>query len=519
MIIPLSTPANVSLSSFSTWTDISVASLAGYSSAVTGVVVKVITTTSNNTFGVRKKGSTDSRVGLIIGQVNGAQLEATIGVDSSGVFQGYAGGSDLDMYVVALITEDTFFTNAIDKSQDTTTTWVDEDISSDTGGDTATYAWHEWSEAAQWILRYRKNTSTDDRRAQSGGTHNWAFTGVDGSEICEQYINNSGQDAFLIGYGNSTRMVVHTNAIDRSTSTTGSYQTVTTPHVDAIAAIYDAYNSTASAIRHALRRVGDTADFYQCPSLGAHYTVGLGPAGTCEQKIASTSADLYELAYCVGRWSYRASSYTETASTTASSINVSKATGLAANDLEVTIVAVEGDFTVTTPSGYTAATPSYNAGLGRIYTFLRKATGSEASTQSFSLSGSTYVVAVTAAYTGLGSDDFAIDAQAQSSADSDLGPNDVTGVTTTVPDTLTVAALTTVTSSGATVTNMRALRGENEALAYADALVGYVGATGVAAFSDMGTIDWAGVYVAVRADAATGGATGRYNYSTLLGIR
>jgi len=396
----------------------------------------------------------------------------------------------------------------VDKSTGTTSSWVDLDISSDTGGTTATYAYFEWSSPALWIQAFRNNGSTDNRRAQSPGTHGWAFSPVDGSEICEQYINNTGQDALLVGYGNSSFITTNTNAIDRSTGTTGSYQAITTPAANAIAAIYDAYTSGASALRYAIRRVGDTADRYQTMYLRSHSTTALNVGGVAEQKVSSTSADLYELAYCTSRWAYRASSYTETASTTASSINVSKATGLAANDLEVTVVVVEGDFTVTTPSGYTAATPSYNAGLGRIYAFFRKATGSEASTQSFSLSGSTWVAAVTAAYTGLGSDDFAIDAEAQSSADSDLTTNDVTGVTTTVFDTLTVAALMTVTSTGATVSNsMRALRGENESLAYADGICGYIGATGVAAFGGMGTIDWAGVYVAVEATAAAAGST------------
>lgn len=300
MILTLSDPVDVSLSTTGAWTDIDLTGISGYTSAVTGCVVKFMTTASSNrNFGVRKKGSTDNRTGLIIGQPNGTQAHAYIGVDTSGFIQGYISDVDMDFYVVALITEDVFFTNAVDKSTTTTSSWVDLDISSDTGGDTATHAWFEWSTPALVIGAFRKNGSTDDRRAQTVGTHGWAGVGVDGSELCEQWINNTLQVHYLVGYG-TTSMTWHTNAIDRSTATTGSYQTVASPDASAVAAIYDFYTTGSTAYRHALRRTGSSVDQYQCLYLRNYPTVTLSAkGGTAEQKIQDVAVDLYELGYWV----------------------------------------------------------------------------------------------------------------------------------------------------------------------------------------------------------------------------
>lgn len=298
MIITLSDPVDVSLSTTGAWTDIDLSGISGYTSAVTGAVIKFMTTASSNrNFGLRKKGSTDNRTGLIIGQPNGTQAHAYIGVDTSGFIQGYISDVDMDFYVVGLITGDVFFTNAVDKSTGTTSSWVDLDISSDTGADTATHAWFEWSTAALVIGAFRKNGSTDDRRAQSPGTHGWMGTGVDGSELCEQWINHTIQDHYLVGYGTSA-MTWHTNAVDRSTSTTGSYQTVTSPDASAVAAVYDFYTAGSTAYRHALRRTGSSVDQYQCLYLRNHATVTLSSTGgTAEQKVQDVAVDLYELGY------------------------------------------------------------------------------------------------------------------------------------------------------------------------------------------------------------------------------
>lgn len=297
-IITLSTPADVSIGTFDAWTDTDVSGITGYTAAVTGVCVQIrATTASNEIIGVRKNGSTDARLGIILGQSNGAHLMAYIGVDGSGIFEQYADSGNVEMFVVAFLTEDTFFTNGVDKSTGSTAAWTDVDISGDTGGATATYAWFEWSTTLSYIVAVRTNGSTDDRRAVATGRHNWAGTGLDGSEICEQYINNVAADLILVGYGNTT-MTWNTNAIDRSTGTISSFQAITSPGATAIAAIYDVYLPSASADLYSIRRVGDTVDLYHRAQFRAHFTSALDSTNQqAEQKIGSTNVDVYELGY------------------------------------------------------------------------------------------------------------------------------------------------------------------------------------------------------------------------------
>jgi hypothetical protein len=297
-IITLSTPSDVSLGSFDAWTDIDVSGISGYTGAVTGVVVEVVNTgTSNLAFGVRKNGSTDNRLGAITGETNGNHMMARVGVDGSGIFEGYADSAEIDFYVIAFLTEDTFFTNAVDVSIGTTSAWTDKDVSGDTGGDTATYIWIESVIVGASGMGVRKNGSTDDRRAITW-RHNFAGVALDGSEIFEQYIVSTGSDFYMMGYGNSSTMTWHTNGIDRSTGTTGSYQTITTPGATAIAAHYEAYTATDSADRWAIRLVGDTVEHYQRIYPRAHWTVALDSTNqTAEQKISATNLDLYEQAW------------------------------------------------------------------------------------------------------------------------------------------------------------------------------------------------------------------------------
>jgi hypothetical protein len=297
-IITLSTPQDVSLGSFTAWIDINVSGITGYTASVTGVVVEVVDTGSSNlAYGLRKNGSTDNRVGNIVGETNGTHLMATVGVDGSGIFEGYAGSSELDFYVVAFITEDTFFTNAVDVSIGTTSAWTDKDVSADTGGDTATYIWVESLIVGASAMGVRKNGSTDDRRALSW-RHNFGGVALDGSEIFEQYIANTTSDFYMLGYGNSATMTWHTNGIDRSTGTTGSYQTITTPGATAIAAFYDVYTGTDVAERYAIRSVGDTVEHFQRLYPRAYWTVALDSTNqTAEQKIGATTVDLYEQAW------------------------------------------------------------------------------------------------------------------------------------------------------------------------------------------------------------------------------
>lgn len=271
----------------------------GYSSSVVGVeLLIVVTGTSNRNFGVRKNGSADARTGLLLGYPNGTIVGARIGVDSSGIFEAYISDVDTDVYLVGFYTSPgvVFFTNAVDKSQNTTGSWVTTSIASDTGGDTAIGAFFEYNVAAALIGVLRPRGSADARNVYSPGLHQFLITGLNGSEECEQYINHDTVDFLLNGYVISDA-VFHINALDRSTGTTASYVAVTALPAGAAAGIYDCYNVAAVPTRYGLRTAGASYDIYRGPYLRAHHVVPCDGSGGVEQKIAGTDADLYELGY------------------------------------------------------------------------------------------------------------------------------------------------------------------------------------------------------------------------------
>lgn len=302
--IPITNPVDLNVTTTGSWVDADVSTHPLYvASVVIGVELIFDNTGTNNVnFGCRKNGSTDARNDLLLGFTNGTMTGARIGVDGSGLFEAYISEVAVDVYLAGFYTADTasFFTNAVDKSQDTLSTWTDTDISSDTGSDVALAAFLERSAATASIYAVRMNGSTDDRRGQSPGRHNFLIAPCDGSELFEQWVSATDADLFLNGYLRATYRAAatfNTNAIDRSTATAGSYQTVTALTAGAIAGVYDSYNVQTTPSRLALRRIGSTVDIYRGPYLRAHLVVACDTSQQVEQKISSTDSDLWELGY------------------------------------------------------------------------------------------------------------------------------------------------------------------------------------------------------------------------------
>ena len=291
-------PVDLALGTTGAWTDMDVSGQPGYTPDVVGVELLIVTGTSNRNFGVRKNGSSDTRTGLLLGYPNGVKVGARIGVDSSGIFEAYISDVDVDIYLVGFYTSPgaVFFTNAVDKSQNTTFSWVTTSIASDTGSDTAIGACFEYNVAAALIGVLRPRGSADVRNVYSPGLHQFLITGLNGSEECEQYINHDTVDFLLNGYITSDA-VFHTNALDRSTATIGSYVAVTALPAGAVAGIYDLYGVSSVPTRHGLRTAGEGYDYYLGPYLRAHQVVPCDGSGGVEQKIAAGDADLYELGY------------------------------------------------------------------------------------------------------------------------------------------------------------------------------------------------------------------------------
>lgn len=202
--------------------------------SVVGAILRVVNTNVSGTetgFDLRKPGSTDDFSANNI--EDDAQVWAFVGVDSNDTFEVYRGADDYELWLVAYVTSDegASFTNAIDKTPGTEDAFTDVDVSGDTGADTAVLAFFRvvnTGTAGTRNIGYRENGSADSLFGQHFSNENaWFAVGLDGSEICEIAVNNSGavydDSIYLIGYL-TANVTWQTNASDHSQDTTGSYQ-------------------------------------------------------------------------------------------------------------------------------------------------------------------------------------------------------------------------------------------------------------------------------------------------------
>ena len=190
-------PVEVTPATANAWTDVDVSAYIPAGS--TGVLLHLENAGGADlASGIRKKGSTDSRTQFT---KRLAHHWAAIGVDENRVFQAYVGSTvDINIFLTGYTTAGvTFFTNAVDKSLGTVNTWVDIDISADTGSDTATVAIIEVVATADRYYGFRKNGSTESI-LQDPVRHAWAIVEVDANETLEGQVEDVAVDFFLIGY-------------------------------------------------------------------------------------------------------------------------------------------------------------------------------------------------------------------------------------------------------------------------------------------------------------------------------
>ncbi len=205
----------------SAWVTVDVSSYVP--AGATGVVLHIVNTSGNDyNVGFQKNGSNDNRTNTITSY---SHFWASIGIDADRKLQLYVTNKAyIDIYLTAYYgSEAFFFSNAIDKSLSSTYEWIDIDISSNTGEDTAIGAIFEVI-GSNYKYGFRKKGSEDDRCSKS--YHSAAIIGVDNSEVCQGYIVNTNTDFFLVGYVKSGA-VFNTNAANISLSTTGAWTDLT----------------------------------------------------------------------------------------------------------------------------------------------------------------------------------------------------------------------------------------------------------------------------------------------------
>lgn len=260
-----------------------------------GVVVRL--TNNNSTsqaIGLRKNGSTDNRIDTI---VPNSHMWAAIGCDASGIFEAYVGTSvTVEVFGYFDGNDEVFFTNGVDKSTASTSSWVDVDVSGDTGADTAIGVFFEWStSASNPNCNVRKNGSTDARTGNRIRKHLWGSIGVDGSEIFEQWIDDATVDLFIVGYVKSAA-TFHTNAIDRSLSGTASWTDLTALPAGATGAIYEV--SAGQDLTYGFRKNGSSENISNKVSLEQAYgIIDCDESGIVEGIISSTTVDFFEIGY------------------------------------------------------------------------------------------------------------------------------------------------------------------------------------------------------------------------------
>lgn len=299
MSVTFITPAQLTITEDNTWRDIDVS--ASVSDDATGVILEVISTNevgAHYKVGLRKNGSTDTEYGR---QVAHSHMWCMIGLDDNKIFEARVENADIELWIFGYTEgEAVFFDNSVDVTPGSNSTWEDQDISSDTGADTALAAivYATQGDNLSGTSAARENGSTDSRPDSTGMC--MYLVGVDGSEILETFTSNTTNVTMsCVGYF-TDGISMNTNGVDRSLGTTGSYQDLTALDSSATGGIYDVFRASGSgyATRWNIRDKGGTHDIYRnCSWEKSWAIVPTGTSQTCEAKIENTGSDFYEMGY------------------------------------------------------------------------------------------------------------------------------------------------------------------------------------------------------------------------------
>jgi hypothetical protein len=268
------------------------------SANATGVMLEIINTSWSIawTFGTRKNKSTDDRKRYI---GTDSQHYRCCGVDGSRVFELHVQANSVKYVQVWLIgyfeDDAVFFDNGIDKTPAGAGAYADIDISANTGADTAIAAIFEVSSASNYTWGLRCNGSTDDRSGYGGNrfSRNKGFIiGVDGAEICEGYVSNTGQNFYLIGYILSDA-VFNINAPDISLGSTAGWIAIT--QLGAKGVIVEVVSGDMQAF--GLRKNGSLATRTGDPATHCMGITECDASGIFEGIIENTAVDFFIVGY------------------------------------------------------------------------------------------------------------------------------------------------------------------------------------------------------------------------------
>jgi len=259
------TPTDITPGTTGAWVDVDVSSYV--SAAATGIVLRFIkndTSSTSRAIGCRKNGSTDNRTNVLCYTPAGHNVYMAVGVDANKIVEIYV-GANVNVQIVAYFEDDAvFFTNGIDKSLDTVDTWIDIDISGDTGADTAIAAIFENIGGSVDHHGGQRNNGSTDGLNGDPGAHAGCIIGVDENEICEGKIDNTDVDFFLLGYIKSDS-IFYVNRVEYGVGVTETW-TDTSPLPSGAEGGY----FQAGGNNRGIRKNGSTEDYHD----GAYHSMG-----------------------------------------------------------------------------------------------------------------------------------------------------------------------------------------------------------------------------------------------------
>ncbi|MHC4414872.1 MAG: right-handed parallel beta-helix repeat-containing protein [Planctomycetota bacterium] len=244
-----------------------------------------------------------------------------------------------------------FLTTPVEIGPSNPSTWEDVDVSAwvPAGATGVIIQYEATGSSAKYGVR--ENGSTDTWMSAENtayvDTTGFLMTGVDAGRVIEVYEGDTAIKTYLIGY-TMEGVTFFTNAIDKSLSTTGSYQDIDisgdTGADTPIGAILTVQNTSGSTT-YAIRKNGSTDDHYNelKNSRSTSCLIGVDAGEICELKISSTVIDAYLVGYVTSGAVFFTNGVNKSTGTTGSYVDVDITADLGSDDANGAILQAVSD--------------------------------------------------------------------------------------------------------------------------------------------------------------------------------
>jgi len=291
------------------WSDIDVSG-DGVPAGSTMAIVEIVNEGgSTGKAGVRKKGSSDNFT-TYIEIISNGHIWAFVALDANRKFQAYAYSTTSVKYKVIGYCDSavTAVDPPIEVTVDTSLAYTDVTLPEAAPANVVGVILRLTNEAAAKRRNFvRKKGSTDDRFSYSfigDKCYIHAIVGVDANEQYQQKAEAiADTKAYILAYLVAP-ITLFTNAVDISTGTAGSWvnnDVTANTDADANGAIFAFHGKANAILKGEARKEGSSDDFYNNTQMWQYAwipgAIGMDASQVFEQKISSTSLDLYLLGW------------------------------------------------------------------------------------------------------------------------------------------------------------------------------------------------------------------------------